>query len=166
MVFGVIMNLEEIKKYLDKHYFITFKYKEIYYSLQKRKRIFPVYSLIDTDNAPQCRKSLKDLFTQVCLFDGTYLYEIEKYIKIPDWSDTSWLSYEAIRHAVIIYNNEVNFLYKEKSYWIAHLHNGIAHLSDNLGNTQYFNSNRDLFKFARIDKRSLKEIWGEVIVYI
>lgn len=56
------------------------------------------------------------------------------------------------------------FFYRGKDYWIAHTNDGIYHLSDNLGNTQLFNSCRTLFEDARIDGSTLEEIWEDVDV--
>lgn len=159
------MTLQEIQNYLKEHCVLVFEYKSVYYSLQKKGCLFrPIYSLTDTDNPPQKRNSLEALFTQICLHDGVYLREIKNQIKVPNWNDPSWLSYEAIRHDVVVYNQEIHFLYNEKYYWIAHSNNGISHFSDAFGNTQEFNSPRDLFEHARIDNKSLKDIWSQVVV--
>lgn len=56
------------------------------------------------------------------------------------------------------------FFFRGKSYWIAYADDGKAHLSDNTGNTQWFDSCRALFKDARIDGDALEDIWEEVIV--
>ena len=98
------------------------------------------------------------------MHDGVYLHDSKNQIKVPNWNDPSWLSYEAIRHDVVVYNQEIHFLYNEKYYWIAHSNNGISHFSDAFGNTQEFNSPRDLFEHARIDNKSLKDIWSQVVV--
>lgn len=154
------------KKYLKENFFLTFGYKSSCYSIQKRRSLFrTVYCLIDTDMPPQQFNSLESLFEQAHLHDGTILSEVGNCIEIPKLEDPFWLSYNTIRHNVIIYNNEIYFLYKERYYWIAHTDNGLSHLSDDLYNTQEFNSSRDLFDYARIDNKSLKEIWDEVVVY-
>ena len=66
--------------------------------------------------------------------------------------------------AQLYMKNEIHFSYNGKGYWIAHTSDGLSHLSDDLGNTQMFNSCRDLFENARIDGSTLEEIWGKVIV--
>lgn len=154
-----------MKQYLRQHYFLMFRYKSVYYSIQKKNELFrTVFYLIDADNPPIRRDSLDELFHQVQLHDGAFLSEIEAFIEVPAWNDCSWLCYEAIRHSVIVYNSEIEFYYKERHYWIAHTSNGKSHLSDNLGNVQYFNSPYDLFESARIGNKKLQEIWDEVII--
>ena len=59
---------------------------------------------------------------------------------------------------------EIHFFFRGKGYWIAYADDGKAHLSDNTGNTQWFDSCRALFNDARIDGYALEDIWGEVIV--
>ena len=96
--------------------------------------------------------------------DGTLLIEAIKYMEIHELDDPSWKTYGAVRHSAIVYENEIHFSYNGKGYWIAHTSDGLSHLSDDLGNTQMFNSCRDLFENARIDGSTLEEIWGKVIV--
>ncbi len=159
------MTIYDIINYLKEHSSLVFKYKSEYYSLQKKKSLFhSVYRLVGTDVPPQQRKSLEDLCEQVYISDDTLLCKAINYIEIPKWDDPAWASYEAVRHNVIVYNHEIHFLYNGRYYWIAHSHNGLSHLSDDLGNTQNFNSCRDLFENARIDGNTLKDIWGKVIV--
>ena len=161
----MIMTFQEIKDHLRKSDFLIFEYKSVCYSIQRKRSFFrSVYLLVDTDNPPQQRHSLEDLFTQVCLHNGTHLCDIENYIQMPSWDDSFWVSYEAIGYSAVIYQEEIYFRYKDMYYWIAHTANGTSHLTDDHGHTQEFNSRRDLFEYARIENKSLKEIWSEVVV--
>lgn len=166
MALGVkIMTIQEIKIYFKKHFFLAFRYNAEYYTLKKSQSLFyPQYSLIATDALPHHRNSLEELCEQVHISNGVLLIEALKYIEIPESNDPSWKTYEAVRHSAIVYGNEIHFSYHEKSYWIAHTSDGLSHLSDELGNTQSFNSCSDLFKDARVDGGSLSDIWKNVIV--
>jgi hypothetical protein len=73
------------------------------------------------------------------------------------------LSYKTIKNAVINLYSEVHFEYKKKFYWIAYYKNGI-HLSDDEGNTQYFNDVKSLFDRGIIEGKHLEEIWNDVKV--
>ena len=61
-------------------------------------------------------------------------------------------------------NQQIQFSYKGKGYWIAHTEDGLSHLSDDAGNTQFFGSCKELFSNARINGESLNDIWEKVIV--
>lgn len=159
------MTIQDIKKHLDTHCFLIFKYESLYYSLQKVKTLFQtVYRLINTDMLCQQRDSLEKLFNQVNIRDGIILREALNDIELPKWDDPSWESYEAVRHSVAVYRNEIYFLYEGRYFWISHSNDGQTYLSDDFGNTQRFNSSHDLFRNARIDSKSLKDIWETVIV--
>ncbi len=159
------MTIQEINVYLKKHFFLVFRYNSEYYSLKRSQSLFcPKYSLIATDLLPYQRNSLDELCEQVYISNGTPLIEAIKHMEIPELGDPSWETYEAVRHSAIVYGNEIHFSYKGISYWIAHTSEGVSHLSDDLGNSQRFNSCRDLFENARIDDSTLAEIWGKVIV--
>ncbi len=159
------MTLQEIDDFLKKHVSLIFRYKSAYYSLQRRKSLFrPVYRLIATDTGAQERNTLAELCGQVCIGDDTLLIEAIKHMEIPKWDDPSWKTFEAVRHCVIVYGNEIHFQYRDRYYWIAHLPDGQSHLSDDAGNTQIFDSCRDLFKNARIDGDALADIWERVTV--
>ena len=159
------MTIQEIKTYLKKHYFLIFRYKSKYYSLKRDQILLkPIYSLITTDMICQQRNSLEELCERVYIHKGTLLIEAIEHIDIPELNDPSWESYEAVRHSAIVYGIEIHFLYRGKGYWIAHTIDGLSHLSDDLGNTQAFNSCRDLFEDARIDGSTLEEIWEKVVV--
>ncbi len=159
------MTIQEIKVYLKKHFFLVFRYNSEYYSLKRSQSLFrPQYSLIATDELPHQRNSLDELCEQVYISNGTLLIEAIKHMEIPELDDPSWETYGAVRHSAIVYGNEIHFSYNGKSYWIAHTSEGLSHLSDDLGNTQMFNSCRDLFENARIDDSTLEEIWEKVIV--
>ena len=159
------MTIQEIKIYLKKHFFLVFRYNSEYYTLKRSQSLFsPQYSLIATDALPHCQNSLEELCEQVYMSNGTLLIEAIKHIEIPERDDLSWETYEAVRHSAIVHGNEIHFLYKQRNYWIAHTHDGLSHLSDDLGNTQDFNSCRDLFEDARIDGNTLEDIWKNVIV--
>ena len=159
------MTIQEIKIYLRKHFFLVFRYNSEYYSLQRSQSLFcPQYSLIATDAQPYYRNSLEELCEQVYISNDTLLIEAIRHIEIPELNDPSWETYEAVRHSAIVYGNEIHFSYHGKSYWIAHTSDGLSHLSDDLGNTQRFNSCRDLFEDARIDGSTLEGIWEKVVV--
>ena len=159
------MELYDLQKYFNKNFRLTFEYKSEYYSIWKTKRLFGVnYLLIDTDNPPQREKSLERLLLHGVVHDGAKLNEIKNHIEMIPWDSPLWESYEAIRHLIVLYNNEIHFMYKGIYYWIAHAPNGTSHLSDDFENTQTFDSSQDLFEHARIDKKSLKEIWPDVVV--
>lgn len=159
------MTIQEIKIYLKKHFFLVFRYNSEYYTLKKSQSLFcPQYSLIATDALPHHRNSLEELCEQVYISNGTLLIEAIKHIEIPELNDPSWETYEAVRHSAIVYGNEIHFSYHGKSYWIARTSDGLSQLSDDLGNTQRFNSCRDLFEEARIDGSTLEGIWKNVIV--
>lgn len=159
------MTTQEIKGYLRKHFCLVFRYNSEYYSIKRSRSLFyPRYSLITTDAQPHYQNSLEKLCEQVHIGNDTPLIEAIKYIEIPELTDPSWETYEAVRHSAIVYGNEIHFSYRGKSYWIAHTNDGLSHLSDDSGNTQIFNSCRTLFKDARIDGRTLEDIWEKVDV--
>ena len=159
------MIIQEIKAYLKKYSFLVFEYHSEYYSLIRSKSILgPRYSFIATDAPPQQCTSLDKLCAQVSIGNDTLLADAIQDIKIPDWSDPSWESYNAVRHTAIVYGTEVHFFYHGTGYWIAHAIDGTSHLSDDFGNTQHFSSCRDLFEYARIDGRTLADIWDSVVV--
>ena len=159
------MTIQEIKNYLKKYSSLVFSYHSEYYSLMRSHSLFVLrYSLVATDAAPQQRKSLELLCTQASLGNGILLADAIRDIEIPDWSDPSWTSYEAVRHTAIIYGSEVHFLYHGIGYWISHDNDGAAYLSDDLGSTQRFRSCRDLFENARVEGSTLADIWKNVSV--
>lgn len=159
------MTIREIEAYLKKHSFLVFRYNSKYYSLKRRQSLFgPQYSLIATDALPHQRNSLQELCEQVYISNGTLLIEAIKHMEIPESNDPSWETYEAVKHSAVVYGNDIHFSYNGIWYWIAHTSNGLSHLSDNLGNTQMFNTCRDLFEDARIDGSALEDIWEKVIV--
>ena len=159
------MTIQKIENYLEKPFFLVFPYHSEYYSLMRSHSPFGLrYSLVTTDAAPQQRNSLELLCTQASLDNVILLADAIRDIEIPDWSDPSWTSYEAVRHTAIIYGSEVHFLYHGIGYWISHGNDGAAYLSDNLGNTQCFRSCRDLFENARVEGSTLADIWKNVSV--
>lgn len=160
------MTIQEIKSYLKKHFFLVFRYNAKYYTIKRNPSFFtPQYSLTTTDGLPHWKNSLEELCEQVYMSnDGTLLVDAIKHIEIPELDDLSWEEYEAVRHNAIVHGNEIHFIYKQRTYWIAHTPEGISHLSDDLGNTQDFKSCRDLFEEARIDGNTLEDIWENVIV--
>lgn len=160
----MMMDMEGILKHLEKHYYLVFKYKLDYYTLQRKKVFFQtVYCLLSVDSPMQQQKSIEDLFKRAYVGDSL-LIDVLRFIEIPSWRDPAWTTYKAVRHNAIIHNSEIHFLYGKKDYWISHSLYGRSLLSDNLGNTQEFNSCRNLFDEARIDNKSLEEIWIDVIV--
>lgn len=159
------MTIQEIENYLEKHFFLVFSYHSEYYSLMRSHSPFGLrYSLVTTDAPPQQCKSLDKLCAQVSIGNDTLLADAIQDIKIPDWSDPSWESYNAVRHTAIVYGTEVHFFYHGTGYWIAHAIDGTSHLSDDFGNTQHFSSCRDLFEYARIEGSTLADIWKNVSV--
>ncbi len=159
------MTMQEIKIYLKKYCYLVFIYQAECYSLKRSRCLFRTrYSLIATDTLPQQRNSLEELCEQVYICNGTLLIEAIKHMEIPGWDDPSWETYEAVRHSAIVYGNEIHFQYNRTGYWIAHTSEGSSHLSDDFGNTQNYNSCRELFEHARIDGHALKDIWENVIV--
>lgn len=159
------MTIQQIKIYLKKHFFLVFRYNNEYYTLKRSRSLFCLrYSLIATDTLPHCRNSLEELCEQTYISNSTLLVEAIKRMEIPKQDDPSWRTYEAVRHSAIVNRNEIHFSYNQRNYWIAHTDEGLSHLSDDLGNTQRFNSCRDLFENARIDGRTLEGIWGKVVV--
>ncbi len=159
------MTIQEVEIHLRKHFFLVFRYNSKFYSLKRIQSLFcSQYSLIATDMQPYYRNSLEELCEQVYICNDTLLIEAIRHIEIPELNDPSWETYEAVRHSAIVYGNEIRFSYHGKSYWIAHTSDGLSHLSDGLGNTQRFNSCRDLFEDARIDGSTLESIWEKVVV--
>lgn len=158
------MNYKKIKEILKAHNCLIFKYKSKYYSIRKIRRIFfTKYLLMDTDNLPQQYNSLSELYANACMHDGAHFSDVELIIEICDGEDyINDLSFEAIRHDAVIYGKEIHFCYKNIGYWIAQTPNGIWHLTDEFGNSQEFYSCNHLFFDARIDNKSLKEIWDEL----
>lgn len=162
-----LLTKQEIQCYLNKHTFLDFWYMSKIYTLEKSwtSRISR-YSLIAADALPQWRNSLDELCEQVYIDEGILLRDALNNIKVPEFDDPSWESYEAARHSAIVYGNEIHFVYDGNDYWIAHTKQGLSHLSDNSGNTQIFPSCRVLFENARVDGKPLKDIWGKAVVDI
>ena len=142
-----------------------FRYRSEFYSFVKIRSLLHVYyRFVATDTPYQQRNSLEELCEQVDICDGILLADAIEQIEVPREDDPAWETYEAVRHSAIVYGNEIHFLYRQRSYWISHTSEGRSHFSDDLGNTQDFPSCRDLFQFARIDGKSLKDLWKEVVV--
>ena len=161
------LTIQEIQIYLNRHFSFDFWYMSKVYTLEKSRLLcISRYSLVTTDALPQRRNSLSELCEQVYINDGVLLREAINNIRVPSFDDPSWESYEAARHSAIVHGNEIHFAYGERDYWIAHTKKGVSHLSDNLGNTQVFPSCRALFESARIDGKSLKDIWEKAEVDI
>ena len=159
------MTIQEIEIYLKKHFFLVFSYHSEYYSLKRHRSLFcPQYSFISTDGPSQQRNSLKKLCEQAYTKDGTLLIEAIKCIEIPEWRDSSWETYEAVRHIAVVYGVEIHFLYKRTGYWITHAGDGRSVLSDDSGFSQTFDSCLDLFRYALIDGFPLESIWEKVVV--
>ncbi|MBR4743911.1 MAG: hypothetical protein IK082_06960 [Oscillospiraceae bacterium] len=159
------MTILEIEMYLRRHHFLIFRFNNDYYTLKKTKSfIKTIYSLIPTDAPSQHGSTLEELCDNVMIENHTSLREAIQSIVVPDWNDSSWESFEAIRHCAIVHGSEIKFFYEGKDYWIAHVDSCSFHLSDNAGDTQVFASCRELFSCARINGKTLKEIWNNVIV--
>lgn len=157
------MTIDSISSCLKDHSSVVFRYNSEYYSLRKKNLLSrTVYILVGTDMIPQQRDSLEELCDQVYISDGIRLSAAFAEIEIPEWNDPAWESYEAVRHQVIVYHQEIHFCYQNKYYWIAYAHDGQTYLSDEQGNTQSFLSARALFENARIDGYLLKDIWKKV----
>lgn len=159
------MTIQEIGIYLKKHNFLVFRYRSGYYSLVRHRSLFRTrYCLIATDALSEQRNSLEELCEQVYICEGTLLADAIGHMEIPKWDDPSFETYEAVRHNAIVHRNEIHFQYNQRYYWITHTPDGVAHFIDDLGNTQDFNSCRDLFAYARINGNTLLDIWCDVIV--
>ncbi len=159
------MTIQDLKTYFKKHYCLIFKYQSKYYSLVRSRSLFgDHYSLIATDAFYQQRDSIEELCEQIYICKDTLLIEAVKNIEIPKGDDSSWETYEAVRHSAIVHKNEIHFLYDQRDYWIVHTREGLSQLCDDLGDSQSFTSCKDLFEYARIGGKSLKDIWDEVIV--
>ena len=160
------MTIFEIEKQLKSNYSLTFIYISEYYTLiWDRFFLCSRYSLFATDAVFKSQKSLEELCGRTYLLDGVLLADAIKSIVIPRYDDPCWKTYEAVRHSAIIQQNEISFNYDERNYWITHPGNSTSYLTDDYGNSQIFKSCRDLFEFASIDGKSLREIWNDVIVY-
>lgn len=158
------MTIQEIKTYLEAQQFLVFKYQSEYYSLVKNSSLLSTsYRLIATDGDEQQQNSLEELCRRARI-GGVLFAEAIKHIEIQKWNDPIGETYEAIRHYSIVHGSEVHFFYHQRDYWIAFTPEGLSHLSDDLGNTQFFSSCHDLFEYARIDGKTLKEIWKDVFV--
>ena len=143
------MTIDSISSCLKDHSSVVFRYNSEYYSLRKKNLLSrTAYILVGTDLSPQQRDSLEELCDQVYISDGIRLSAAFAEIEIPEWNDPAWESYEAVRHQVIVYHQEIHFCYQ----------------SNEQGNTQSFLSARALFENARIDGYLLKDIWKKVTV--
>ncbi len=159
------MTLSEIEKYLRKHRYLIFRYNNDYFTLRMTRPLFKTrYSLIPTDAPSQHRPTLEELCDNVIIDTDTSLRKAIQSIEMLDWNNSSWESFEAIRHCAIVHGTEIQFSYEGKDYWIAHTEDGLSHLSDEAGNTQFFGSCKELFSNARINGESLNDIWEKVIV--
>ena len=67
---------------------------------------------------------MEELCDQVYISDGIRLSAAFAEIEIPEWNDPAWESYEAVRHQVIVYHQEIHFCYQSKYYWIAYARDG------------------------------------------
>lgn len=59
------------------------------------------------------------------------------------------------------YGEEYNFHYKDKEFWISQNSDG-NYLTEVGGETQAFKNSEDLLNNARINGRSIREIWKEI----
>ena len=160
------MTIQDIKSYLRNANLFTFRYKSKYYSIEKSRTLFHnKYSLIVTDVLRYSKNTLEELCAQVCLCNNILLMDAIRDIEVPKKDDPCWETYEAVRHSCMVEKNEILFEYDQRYYWIAYTNKGLPHLSNDLGITQMFDSCNDLFENARIDNKSLEEIWEKVIVY-
>lgn len=91
-----LLTKQEIQCYLNKHTFLDFWYMSKIYTLEKSwtSRISR-YSLIAADALPQWRNSLDELCEQVYIDEGILLRDALNNIKVPEFDDPSWESYEA-----------------------------------------------------------------------
>ncbi|MBC2333773.1 hypothetical protein IBB74_14475 [Listeria welshimeri] len=59
------------------------------------------------------------------------------------------------------YGEEYNFYYKDKEFWISQNSDG-NYLTEVGGETQEFKNSEDLLNNARINGKSIREIWEEI----
>ncbi|MBO0473169.1 hypothetical protein IGL98_002792 [Enterococcus sp. DIV0840] len=59
------------------------------------------------------------------------------------------------------YGEEYNFYYKDKEFWISQNSDG-NYLTEVDGETQEFKNSEDLLNNARINGKSIREIWEEI----
>ena len=157
------MEISDIQNHLKKHGYLMFEYKSMCYSLQRKATWRGVsYQLVDTDHPPIESHSLEDLISEAHLFDGSILRDRLDHLVVPDSNDPFWETYEAIRHCVVLYAQEIHFKYNNRYYWI--VLDDHACLTDDTGNLQQFDSPQELFMQARIDEKTLKEIWEDIEV--
>lgn len=145
----------EVSAHLKDHPFLIFRVNSRYYSIHKSRRFFPRYILRtaqgDSHAAPSLH-SLLDLQGVPPLQDA----------RIVPWGDPALDTYEGIRHLVTALGLEVRFRYHGECYWITHTDKGQALLSKETENPyQLFSSPKELFEKARLDGKSLAEIWSE-----
>lgn len=158
------MTTFDIILYLNNHYYFTFMYKSRIYTLLRHNIfLWKRYVILDSYEFFHKNTSLKKLFNETYLHDGTLLAKAICNIETPKSGDPSWFSYEAIRHDVVVLNQEISFTYKDRYFWISHSKSR-AYLSDNFGNSNVFDSKKELFESARIDGKRLNEIWDDIVI--
>lgn len=151
------MTYEEVSAYLKGRPFLIFLWKGRYYSIHKARRWLSLrYILCATQGESHDAPSLHDLLSAhgvPSLQDA----------RIVPWGDPALDTYEGIRHLVTVLGLEVRFLYHGGFYWITHTKEGQALLSKETENRyQLFSSPKELFEKARLEGKSLEEIWAEV----
>lgn len=83
--------------------------------------------------------------------DSRYDYDLEK------------VSYDDLKE-ILACGREIEFYYKGVRYSITHVASGFSLCRYHSLNPWNFPDDQELLKKARIDGKSLKEIWGEVTV--
>ncbi|WP_099225416.1 hypothetical protein [Listeria costaricensis] len=65
----------------------------------------------------------------------------------------------------LAYGEEYNFYYKDEEYWISKnsVGNYLTQVSN--GSTQEFKSSEELLEKARIEGKSILEIWHDIVEY-
>lgn len=160
------MTIQEIKTYLKKSW-LEFKYGSKFYCITKERSLFATrYCLYAADWPPQRRNSLEELLEQVYISEDTLLIDAIEHIELPPWPESVMETYEGIRYFAIVCQCEINFVYNNgREYWITHPRKDLSGLYDDLGNAQEFRTASELFEKARIDGKTLQDIWEEVTVY-
>ncbi len=159
------MTLDGIEGLLKTRGFLVFLYCGKCYSLQMLKQNSGyVYRFIDANCSPTQDDSLENLVAHSCLDNGIILRACLNDIFIPSWNSPIWETYQAIRHCVIVYHQEVHFFFHDRSYWICFPSSGHACLNDDSGFQQEFDSATMLFEHARIEGQGLEKIWRYVSV--
>lgn len=148
------MEINEFLQFIRNNKRVIFKYKSVYYSLFN-KLSSKSLALESINVCSQHFSSIEKLINNAVLNDRKLLKECINEIEIVNEIE---LSYDFMKHWFTVHYAEIEFYYKNVSYWMTRNDKGECLFSSNNINL-VFNTPNELFENSKIDGRKLVEIW-------